>query len=57
MSKQEEALKLLAQAWNKFQEISKDERHPCDADEFCKAIHAAQNILYTQLYIKEHGQL
>lgn len=57
MSKQEEALKKLAEAWNLFQEIPKEEKHVCDADEFCKGIHICQNILYAELYIKEHGIL
>jgi len=57
ITKQEEALKKLAEAWNLFQEIPKEEKHVCDPDEFCKAIHVCQNILYAELYIKEHGKL
>lgn len=55
MSKQKEALHKLADAWNLFQEIPKEEKHICDNDEFCKAIHQAQNILISQLFIKEFG--
>jgi len=55
MSKQKEALHKLAEAWNLFQKIPVNEKHVCDNDEFCKAIHQAQNILIAQLYIKEHG--
>ena len=54
-SLQEQALLKLSEAWNLFVSIPKEEKHICDADEFCKAIHAAQNILYTQLYIKQNG--
>lgn len=50
-------LNQLAEAWNLYNTIPKNEKHVCDDDEFCKAIHAAQNIMYTQLYIKEHGQV
>ena len=57
MTKQEQSIKKLAEAWKLFTEIPKEEKHICDADEFCKAIHICQNILYTQLYIKEHGKL
>jgi len=53
---QKEVLYKLAEAWNLFQSIPKSEKHVCDADEFCKAIHAAQNIMYAELYIKIHGQ-
>jgi len=54
---QEHVLNKLAEAWNLFQSIPNKEKHVCDPDAFCKAIHACQNIMYTQLYIKEHGQL
>jgi len=34
---------LLADAWNAFCDLP--EEHPSDADEFCRAIHAAQDIV------------
>lgn len=55
-SLQELSLNKLAEAWNIFMSIPENERHVCDPDEFCKAIHAAQNILYVQLYFKQNGK-
>lgn len=55
LTKQEQVLNKLAEAWNVFQSIDKKEKHPCDEDEFCKAIHAAQNIMFAQIVInKKH---
>lgn len=51
LSKQEQVLNKLAEAWNLFQSIPKNEKHVCDPDEFCKAIHAAQNIMFAQVVL------
>lgn len=34
---------MLADAWNAFCELP--EEHPCDAREFCSAIHVAQSLV------------
>ena len=47
MTADEKALvEMLGDAWNGFCDLP--EEHPCDADEFCKAIHAAQNIILSR---------
>ncbi|MES2593135.1 MAG: hypothetical protein V4608_14730 [Bacteroidota bacterium] len=51
LTKQEQVLNKLADAWNLFKSIPKNENHVCDADEFCKAIHAAQNIMFAQIVL------
>lgn len=37
------SLDLLADAWNAFFDLPV--QHPCDRDEFCRAIHAAQHLI------------
>lgn len=51
LSDQEKVLNKLAEAWNLFQSINKKEKHICDPDEFCKAIHAAQNIMFAEIVL------
>lgn len=41
------SLDLLAEAWNVF--IADSGGHPSDREEFCRAIHAAQNIIMARL--------
>lgn len=56
-SKQEICLSLTANLWNEMQSIlSEDSIHPDDMNDMRHHIHAIQNILYTQLYIKRHGE-
>jgi len=57
LSKQEIALHKSAELWNSFLDIYDSEKHPDDTNDFRFHIHALQNILYTQMHIKEHGQL
>lgn len=54
---QKECLDKSAELWNLFIKIDKSELHPDDTDDFRFHIHALQNILYTQLYIKEKGKI
>lgn len=55
---QENCLKLTGDLWNELQSIlAIDDVHPDDMNDLRHHIHAIQNILYTQLYIKKHGQL
>lgn len=56
-SKQEVCLSLTADLWNSMQGILiEDGLHPDDMNDLRHHIHAIQNILYTQLYIKKHGK-
>jgi hypothetical protein len=50
MSKQDKTLKISADLWNSFLEITKEEIHPDDTNDFRFHLHAIQNILYTQKY-------
>ncbi len=52
MSKQDETLKITADLWNSFLKIPKEEMHPDDTNDIRFHIHAIQNILYTQKYMK-----
>ena len=47
------ALGHLAQAWNAF--CSLPAQHEADKDEFMRAIHAAQSIIYTRLALRVLG--
>lgn len=48
-----EVLALLGQAWNKFLELPV--LHTMDHQEFCHAIHAAQNIVLARAGLREEG--
>ncbi|MCY4781700.1 hypothetical protein ORI89_18765 [Sphingobacterium sp. UT-1RO-CII-1] len=55
--KQEICLDITADLWNSMQTILIDDGlHPDDMNDLRHHIHAIQNILYTQLYIKKHGK-
>lgn len=56
-SKQEISLNISADLWNSIVDIPKDEMHPDDESDLRHHIHAIQNILYAQLFIKKHGRL
>ena len=56
-SKQKIALDKTAALWNSFCDIPTEEMHPDDNNDFKFHLHALQNLLYTQCYIKEHGKL
>ena len=43
MTKEEEVLKLLAEAWNKFLEL--DTQHPMEQTDFCNGIHQCQQLI------------
>ena len=47
----------LAEAVNLYNNIPDEEKHPSDNQDFVFHIHAIQNLLYAQLYIKENGML
>lgn len=57
MDKQKDVLKKLGEAVNLFNQIPDSEKHPSDQLDFIFHIHALQNLLYAQLYIKENGQV
>lgn len=57
MEPQEEVLKISAELWNKFLEIPQQELHLDDNNDFRHHLHAIQNIMYTQLFIKKHGKI
>jgi hypothetical protein len=57
MDKHTEVLKKLAEAMNAFTEIPKEDKHPSDTLDFVFHIHALQNLVYTEMYIKEHGPI
>jgi len=40
---EKKVLKLLGDAWNAYCELPT--KHPCDANEFLLAIHAAENVI------------
>ncbi|RAJ28904.1 hypothetical protein [Pedobacter cryoconitis] len=54
MKTQEEVIKKLSEAWNLFLEIPEAAKHECDNDEFCKAIHAGQNIVFAGMYLLQN---
>jgi len=50
---QKQLADALGDIWNRFlKDIPESEKHPSDTADFQHAIHAAQNILFTQLYLK-----
>jgi hypothetical protein len=51
---EEEALKALSNAWDKFLELPK--LHQVDDHEFMHAIHAAQNIILSRPYLRSISQ-
>lgn len=53
-SEQEHVIHLLATAWNTFLNIPEEDKHADDNNDFRKAIHDAQRIIYTQLYKKQN---
>lgn len=55
MDEQKEVLSKLGEAWNLYLKIPKDKKHAFDDNDFLHAIHAAQNIMYTQLYVNNVG--
>ena len=48
---------LLGDAWNSYQHIPNGLQHPDDERDFRHAIHTAQRILYTQLYLKDNPKV
>lgn len=57
MKNQKEVMKLSGELWNAILKLPKAELHPDDLNDLRFHIHAIQNILYAQAYIKEHGKL
>lgn len=45
---------ILGDVWNKFLQLP--ELHPCDNHEFMHAIHAAQCIVLSRLFLREKNQ-
>lgn len=56
-SVQKECLKKSANLCNEIVKIPVGDYGHDDLNDLRHHIHAIQNILYTQLYIKEHGQV
>lgn len=44
-------LNQLADVWNAF--IKLEVLHECDRDEFCRSIHAAQNIIMARVALRQ----
>jgi hypothetical protein len=57
MDKQIKVKNLTCDLWNAILEIPKEDMHPDDLNDLRFHIHAIQNILYAQAYIKKHGKL
>lgn len=55
--KQKCCLNKTAELWNEILNIPIGDCNPDDINDLRYHIHAIQNILYTQLYIKENGKI
>lgn len=51
---EQEIIDLLALAWNKFLHL--EEQHPCDREEFMRAIHQAQHLIMIRETRRNHPE-
>lgn len=57
IEKHQAVLKKSSELFNALSEIPKEDFHPDDQNDLRFHIHAIQNIIYTQAFIKLHGKL
>lgn len=52
MDSQDKVLDKSRELWDEFMNIPKNELHPDDTNDFRFHLHALQNIMYAQKYLK-----
>lgn len=52
MDNQDKVLDKSRELWDEFMSIPKNELHPDDTNDFRHHLHALQNIMYSQKYLK-----
>ena len=52
---EKQLIDLTCQLWNKF--VKFPQQHPCDKDEFCKALHIIQHLIMIRETRRNNPQL
>lgn len=53
MDRQDKVLDKSRELWDEFMSIPEKQMHPDDVNDFRHHLHALQNIMYDQKYLKE----